>query len=1155
MPNRGLTFLQEIRDAILERERLILVVGPSAVTSDYVQAEWQCALQACRVVTPVLRLGEYDLLPEGLKQTHCVDLRPTRPYAEALAELLRILDEPVAELCQLFNVPSLPASFLPRPADLTALNELVLADINQPTVITSARQTTLLQGMGGVGKSVLAAAFARSCEARRAFRDGIAWLKIGQEPDLLGLVQTLAGALGADRREYYDLESAWGLLGKLLAGKSCLLVLDDVWDVRHAERFASALGPGGRLLITSRDGGLASILRAGLHRLDVLPEEDALELLRRYAQVTHPILPESTRQVAQECGRLPFALALCGAMHADQISWEDILNALREADLSFIECQLPNYPYPDLLKSIKVSLDMLGREDPAYEKHYRELAVFPQGAGIPEAAVIQLWVHTNGLNERSARKLLVILSRKALLRLEGDEPQRQVMVHDLQHDYLLAVLRDLGGLHNELLAAYREKCPQGWQDGPDDGYFFQRLPYHLAQAGRTDELKSTLFDYRWLRRKLQALESNAWALVADFDLLQHETGFKLQRALRQAAHVLTQDYEQLPSQLWGRLCDREEPELQALLQQAIREHPESWLRPITPSLAEEQALVGTFTGHTEWVTACILTPDGRQVISISKDKTFRLWDLASGACLHTFKGHRDSVMACALTPDGRQVVSASWDKTLKLWDLTNGTCLRTFEGHRDAVTACVLTPDGRQIVSASGDQTLKLWNLTSGVCLQTFEGHTDWVTACMLTPDGRQVVSTSWDKTIKLWDISPSLDTGISTTIDTDFSSAPFTDPSLMLESGNTSPIRLPSTDFQSRYEGHTGWVTACALTPDGHQVISTSYDHTLKLWNISNNVRPSVTACLRTFIGHTDWVTACAVTPDGSQIVSASADQTLKLWDLPAFEVGDASHAPLLVADCLRTFEGHTDRVTACLLTPDGRLIVSASYDKTLKLWDLASGDCLCTFNGHTHRVTASKLTPDGYNVISASADHTLKLWGLPAFSASDACSSGIACLRTFEGHTDWVTACALSPDGRQVLSASRDKTLKLWDVASGVCLCTFAGHTDKVTACKLALEMNLAISASYDMTIKLWNLTNGACLRTFEGHTGEVNACVLTPDGSRVISASWDKTLKLWNLQTGMIQASFVSDGPLNTCAVTPDGRTLVCGGNSGRLLEDYG
>jgi len=383
MPSRALTFLQEIRDAIDSADRLILVVGPKAVESDYVSAEWQYALNACKVVTPILRLGDYDLLPGDLAKFHCPDFRPERPYDDALAELLRILAEPIPSLGALHDVPSLPPHFLPRPEAMAPLAETVLADVKRPTVITSAKQTTALQGMGGVGKSVLAAAFARACETRRAFTHGVIWLKFGQEPALVRNLALVGQTFDDDPQHYLDLQSSKARLVEVLADKVCLLVLDDIWDVAHAEAFANALGPRCRLLITTRDGGLATALGAQEHRLDVLSDDAALKLLADWSEQPVEAMPSEARAVADECGNLPFALALCGAMARDGTPWADLLDALREADLAFIEQQFPNYPYPDVLKSLKVSVDALARTDPVERYRKRSKAPKPVGSLTP----------------------------------------------------------------------------------------------------------------------------------------------------------------------------------------------------------------------------------------------------------------------------------------------------------------------------------------------------------------------------------------------------------------------------------------------------------------------------------------------------------------------------------------------------------------------------------------------------------------------------------------------------------------------------------------------------------------------------------------------------------------------------------------------------
>jgi mRNA-degrading endonuclease YafQ of YafQ-DinJ toxin-antitoxin module len=132
--------------------------------------------------------------------------------------------------------------------------------------------------------------------------------------------------------------------------------------------------------------------------------------------------------------------------------------------------------------------------------------------------------------------------------------------------------------------------------------------------------------------------------------------------------------------------------------------------------------VATLQGHTDRVTACTVTPDGRHIVSASYDHTLKIWDLASGSAVATLRDHTDCVRACAVTPDGRLVVSASYDHTLKIWDLANGRVVTTLQGHTSGVRACAVTLDGRLVLSASEDHTLKVWELATHTCRITHRG-------------------------------------------------------------------------------------------------------------------------------------------------------------------------------------------------------------------------------------------------------------------------------------------------------------------------------------------------------------------------------------------------------------------------------------------------
>jgi WD40 repeat protein len=263
------------------------------------------------------------------------------------------------------------------------------------------------------------------------------------------------------------------------------------------------------------------------------------------------------------------------------------------------------------------------------------------------------------------------------------------------------------------------------------------------------------------------------------------------------------------------------------------------------------------------------------------------------------------------------------------------------------------------------------------------------------------------------------------------------------------------------------------------------------------------------------------AVTADGRRIISASPDKTLKVWDLTSGQL-------------LSTLEGHTDEVTGVAVTADGRWVISASHDYTLKVWDLASGQLARTLKGHTNAVNGLAVTADGRWAVSASYDGTLKVWDV---------SSG-QIVRTFEVHTNLVCPVAVTANGRWIVSASADDlTLKVWDVSSGQIVRTLEGHTSLVTSVTVTADDQWAVSASADHTLKIWNIGSGQLIRTLEGHTDMVTGVAVTADGHRAVSASYDKTLKVWDL--GSRQSVRVPEGhthEVTGVAVTADGRWAV-------------
>ncbi|MBD2205990.1 NB-ARC domain-containing protein, partial [Calothrix sp. FACHB-168] len=636
--------------------------------------------------------------------------------------------------------------------------------------ITGKSRRVGVQGMGGIGKTVLATALARDEEVRKAFPDGVLWVTFGQTPQILTWQSYLASALGDKQAAFTEVGLAKARLRELFAQKACLLILDDIWRLDDATAF-DVLGERCQMLITTRDGAIVTGLGGEEYQLAVLGEQQALELLADWAnqpEILHPTpnpSPQAGRgtenvadsavqtgrgkdnigisqssfptsretdissypsslagrggaagvglilQVARECGYLPLALAMVGAMMRGKPAnrWQNILEKLRSADLEKIKQQFPDYPYPDLLKALAVSVEAL---DENCQQRYLDFAVFPEDTPIPEAVLQTFW-QPLGLDEFDSQDVIDELVSKSLaLRDEAGN----LRLHDLQFDYvrkqyttLANKSEGIGFLHNRLLNAYSEKYPQGWHSLENDGYIWENLAYHLLAGGRKGELQQLLCDFRWLQAKLENININA--LLADYDFLSENEDLQLiQGALLRSVHILIQDKQQLPGQLLGRLLGFESLAIQALLTQAQQCKTPGLLPQIASLTPPGSSLVRTLEGHSYSVNAIALSADGKYAISASDDNTLKVWDWQTGQQLRTLEGHSDCVNAIALSADGKYAISASSDNTLKVWDWQTGQQLRTLEGHSHSVIAIALSADGKYAISASSDNTLKVWD-------------------------------------------------------------------------------------------------------------------------------------------------------------------------------------------------------------------------------------------------------------------------------------------------------------------------------------------------------------------------------------------------------------------------------------------------------------
>ncbi|MCX6376588.1 MAG: TIR domain-containing protein [Armatimonadetes bacterium] len=273
---------------------------------------------------------------------------------------------------------------------------------------------------------------------------------------------------------------------------------------------------------------------------------------------------------------------------------------------------------------------------------------------------------------------------------------------------------------------------------------------------------------------------------------------------------------------------------------------------------------------------------------------------------------------------------------------------------------------------------------------------------------------------------------------------------------------------------------------------------------------------------GHTDGVQGVAVTPDGRLAVSGSTDKTVRVWDIEA-------------GKCMAKLEGHAGYVSGVAMTPDGRLAVSSSADKTVRVWNIEAGKCKAKLEGHADYVLCVAVTSDGRVAVSGSADGTVRVWDIEAGK----------CKATLEGHTNAVFGVAVTPDGRLAVSGCIHGTVRVWDIEAGKCMAKLEGHSHAVLGVAVTPDGRLAVSGSADSTVRVWNIEAGKCTATFEGHTENVSGVAVTPDGRLAVSGSADNTVRVWDIAAGKSTAKLEGHTEkVSGVAVTPDGRLVVSG-----------
>ena len=564
--------------------------------------------------------------------------------------------------------------------------------------------------------------------------------------------------------------------------------------------------------------------------------------------------------------------------------------------------------------------------------------------------------------------------------------------------------------------------------------------------------------------------------------------------------------------------------------------------------------------HTGLVFCAHYNASGTRIITASADTTARIWDSITGESSTPPLQHEDKVYWAEFSTDDRWIVTASADKTARIWDATTGALKHELRERFSHLVRAQFSPDNKRVVTGGSHGLIRIWDADSGEMLFRIEDRASPLTVLEFSPDGRRLVVVCQDGIARLWNIETRTEIKLSSA----------TEPmKCAVFSPDSGSLLMGSLHGTTRYwdvntgltigalPAHEGSVISAEFGLDGRKIVTLTKGHSAQVWD----ARTQLLFCPP--IRAPEDFTAAKLSPDGEWLVTAGQDGSVHVWNLqPRRFAGLETH--------------FQSEVSSISFSSDGKSLVASSLDGTARILDSRTSETISRLQ-HPAALDLAEFSPDGNRIFTAATNGLVQLWDwrkgvslagpfpctrlvFARFNPKgDRLVTGAVdgTARVWDAQTWQPITPALgnysvlifmprfSPDGRFIVTAGTGHGAYLWDATTGEPVLPPLPHPNDLRWADFSADGKKLATTSRSETAFIWDLRTGQLALPPLQHTRVVESAQFSPDGRRIITASPDHTVQIWDTSTGSaLTPSLKHDHALAAACFSRDGELAMSG-----------